>query len=199
MYRLRPGQRLLLASNSPRRREMLTRLGIAYELAPADVDESIAPGEPAREAALRLALAKARAAAEAWPGWTVLAADTLVTLDDLALGKPADPAEARAMLERLSAREHAVVTGWCLIHAGAEHAGLAETGVVFRALDAQEIAAYVASGEPMGKAGAYAVQGLGAALVAEVRGSYTNVVGLPLSEVVAALLALGVIAPLAEG
>jgi septum formation protein len=178
---------------------MLTRLGIAYALAPADVDESIAPGEPAREAAQRLALAKARTAACARPGWTVLAADTLVTLEGLVLGKPADLAEARAMLEALAGQEHAVVTGWCLIHAGGERCGLAETGVRFRDLDAGEIAAYVASGEPMGKAGAYAVQGLGAALVAAVRGSYTNVVGLPLSEVVAALLEMGVIEPTVEG
>lgn len=103
------------------------------------------------------------------------------------------------MLERLSAREHVVVTGWCLVHAGGEMTGLAETGVVFRALGEEEIAAYLASGEPMGKAGAYAVQGLGAALVEAVRGSYTNVVGLPLSQVVAALLELGVIAPVVEG
>lgn len=178
---------------------MLTRLGIAFEPAPADVDESITPQEPAGEAAQRLALAKARAAAGARPGWTVLAADTLVTLDDLVLGKPHDLAEARVMLERLAGREHVVVTGWCLVHAGEERCGLAETGVRFRDLGAGEIAAYVASGEPMGKAGAYAVQGLGAALVAAVHGSYTNVVGLPLSEVVAALLEMGVIEPVTEG
>jgi septum formation protein len=129
----------------------------------------------------------------------VLAADTLVTLDDLVLGKPADLADARAMLTSLSGREHAVVTGWCLVRDGQEQCGLAETRVRFRELSAGEIAAYVASGEPLGKAGAYAVQGLGAALVAQLRGSYTNVVGLPLSEVVEALLAAGVIEPAREG
>jgi septum formation protein len=172
---------------------MLTRLGLAYELALSDVDESVAQGEPACAAVRRLALTKAWTAEKAWPGRTILAADTLVTMGDLVLGKPADLTEARAMLERLSGREHAVVSGWCIIHAGRERQGLAETAVRFRALVGAEIAAYLASGEPLGKAGAYAVQGLGAAMVAEMKGSYTNVVGLPLGEVVEALLGLGVI------
>lgn len=195
MYRVHAGQRLLLASNSPRRQEMLARLGLEHKVAPAEVDEAIAPGEPAAEAARRLAQAKARTASQAWPGWVVLAADTLVTLESRVLGKPADLDEARAMLEALASREHQVVTGWCLALEGRERCGLTTTDVRFRALGQREIEAYVASGEPLGKAGAYAVQGLGAALVQEVRGSYTNVVGLPLSEVVAALLELGVIEP----
>ncbi len=198
MYRVRSGQRLLLASNSPRRREMLTRLGIEYLLAPAEVDETTATGEPAREAARRLALAKANASAQTHPGWVVLAADTLVTLDSRVLGKPSDGDEAATMLTELAGREHQVVTGWCLIAEGRRLCGLSETTVRFRALSPQEIVAYLASGEPMDKAGAYAVQGLGAALVEEVRGSYTNVVGLPLSEVMAALLELGVIEPRGE-
>ncbi|MCB2226326.1 MAG: septum formation inhibitor Maf [Desulfarculaceae bacterium] len=197
MYRLSPGRALVLASASPRRQEMLARVGLAYRLAPAEIDEALLPGENAEQAASRLALAKARAV-QAEPHEAVLAADTLVVLGARIMGKPEDDAEARDMLERLSGAEHQVLTGFCLRYNGSEHSGLGRTKVRFRELSPGEIAAYIASGEPRGKAGAYAVQGLGAALVKEVSGSYTNVVGLPLASVVELLLAQGIIEPQGE-
>ncbi len=114
LYRLRPGRELLLASASPRRREMLARLGLVFRVVPTEVDETILPGEAAEEAAFRLARRKAEAALAGAGGAAVLAADTLVALDDAILGKPADREEARAMLATLSGREHRVVTGYCL-------------------------------------------------------------------------------------
>lgn len=188
------GRALVLASASPRRQEMLARVGLAYRLSPAEVDETLLPGESAEKAATRLALAKARAVG-AEPHEAVLAADTLVVLGAHIMGKPADHAEAADMLARLSGAEHQVLTGFCLRYNGSEHSGLGRTKVRFRELSQGEIAAYVASQEPMGKAGAYAVQGLGAALVKEVSGSYTNVVGLPLAAVIELLLGQGIIEP----
>jgi septum formation protein len=195
MYEVTPGVRLVLASASPRRVRLLSRLGLSFDLAPAQVDESLEPGETADGAAVRLARAKAAAAAAAWPAAAVLAADTLVEAGGRVLGKPADDREARAMLELLSGREHRVVTGYCLRDQDGEHTGLGESRVRFRRLAAAEMAAYVASGEPRDKAGAYAVQGVGAALVEEVSGSYTNVVGLPLAACVELLLRRRIIAP----
>ncbi|MFH1033203.1 MAG: Maf family protein [Pseudomonadota bacterium] len=198
MYRLVEGQGLVLASASPRRREFLQRLGIAFQPAAARVDESLWPGEDALAGAQRLALAKAQALAPTWPGAAVLAADTLVTLGPEILGKPQSLEQARQMLELLSGQEHQVVTGYCLLEGQRQDAGLAVSRVRFRQLTSSEIEAYLASGEPLGKAGAYAVQGLGAALVDGVRGSYTNVVGLPLARVVELMLGLGIIDPLTE-
>ena len=198
LYRVCQGVELVLASGSPRRKELLERVGLAFRVAPAQVDESLEPGEPAGRAARRLARAKAAVVAGREPEAAVLAADTLVALEDQILGKPRDETEARHMLERLSGREHVVVTGFCLRHQGGEAHGLGSTRVRFRRLSRAEITAYVASGEPRGKAGAYAVQGLGAALVEEVCGSYTNVVGLPLAACVELMLARGIIAPREE-
>ncbi len=176
---------------------MLTRLGLEFRLAPAEVDESLVPGEDPADAARRLAQAKARAV-EPQAGEAVLAADTLVVLGDQIMGKPSGDAEAAAMLGRLSGAEHQVLTGFCLRYNGAEHLGLGRTLVRFRELNPGEIAAYVATGEPRDKAGAYAVQGRGAALVSQVGGSYTNVVGLPLAAVVELLLGQGIIQPRGE-
>lgn len=177
--------RLVLASSSPRRRELLATLGVEFEVRPADADETPRAGETPEPLVLRLALAKARAAAR--PGELVLGADTIVALDDEPLGKPADAAEARAMLARLSGRHHQVWTGVALVErteSGARERALAVvTDVVFRALDPAEIASYVASGEPLDRAGAYAIQGGAAAFVASVDGSWSNVVGLPLGAV----------------
>ena len=197
MYRLCPGRALVLASASPRRSEMLTRLGLEFRLAPAEVDESLLPDEDPVDAARRLAQAKARAV-EPKAGEAVLAADTLVVLGHEIMGKPADTEEAAAMLGRLSGAEHQVLTGFCLRYNQSEYLGLGRTTVRFRPLSPEEIAAYVATGEPMDKAGAYAVQGRGAALVSQVRGSYTNVVGLPLAAVVELLLGQGIIQALGE-
>lgn len=198
MYRLKPGVQLVLASASPRRQQMLSDLGLAYSLAPSQADETIRPGEAAADAARRLARMKAAAAFVQWPDRAVLAADTVVVLEGEILGKPADRADARRMLAALSGREHLVLTGYCLTWPGREELGLAESRVRFRPLSAAEIEAYLTSGEPMDKAGAYAIQGLAGAFVEEVSGSYTNVVGLPLARVVGLLLREGLIEPHGE-
>jgi len=177
--------RLVLASSSPRRRELLATLGVEFEVRPADADETPRVGEAPEPLVLRLALAKARAAAR--PGELVLGADTIVALDGEPLGKPADADAARAMLERLSGRHHQVWTGVALVERSAvgarERALAVVTDVVFRTLEPAEIDAYVASGEPLDRAGAYAIQGGAAAFVASVDGSWSNVVGLPVGAV----------------
>lgn len=196
MYRVREGVRLVLASASPRRRELLGRVGLEFTLAAAEIDESLLPAEQAGPAARRLAGLKARAVQNSYPGGALLAADTLVTLDGIALGKPRDEAQARDMLQTLSGREHEVVTGYCLLTPGGEDSGLAVTKVSFRKLTSAEIDAYLASGEFWDKAGAYAIQERGAALVSHVSGSYTNVVGLPLAKVIELLLQRDIITPM---
>jgi septum formation protein len=178
--------RLVLASASPRRRELLSRLGLEFEVRPVESDETPRPGERPEALVLRLALAKARAAAR--PGELALGADTVVAADGALLGKPADDEEARCMLSALSDRSHEVWTGVALVEVPAaagtgklrERARACRTEVVFRVLSESEIDAYVASGEPRDKAGAYAIQGGAASFVARVEGDYTNVVGLPL-------------------
>jgi septum formation protein len=185
---------LLLASASPRRRELLERIGVPLEVRPADVDETPLASEDPRAYVARIAALKATAVTRA-PGQWVLAADTTVTIDGLILGKAETPDEARAMLSRLAGRDHEVVTAFVLRGDDAEHAEVVAAAVRFVAADADLIDDYVASGEWRGKAGAYALQGIGAALVSEVRGSVTTVIGLPVAEVVAALRRLGGPAP----
>jgi septum formation protein len=193
--------RLVLASASPRRRELLARAGLDPEVLPADVDETQRPGEAPIDYARRLASEKARAVAARLADPTarpILAADTIVHLDDgrapAVLGKPESPDEARAMLTRLSSRRHRVVTAYQLAYRGAERGRAVETWVTFRALKPAEIEGYVGSEEWRGKAGGYAIQGLAGAFVRAVDGSYTNVVGLPLCEVLEDLEALGALA-----
>ena len=171
---------LILASASPRRAEILTSLGIPFVVAPTDVPEDLLPGETAEAAARRLAAVKAEKAAERAPDSWVLAADTLVFLDGATLEKPRDDADAAAMLRRLAGREHGVVTAVHLRRGRDAGAGVAEISRVrFAPMSEAEIAWYVATGEPRDKAGAYGVQGLGARFIAEIRGSFTNVMGLP--------------------
>ena len=171
---------LVLASASPRRAEILTALGIPFTVVATDIDETVAPGESGRAAASRLAAEKAAASAALSPGDWVLAADTLVLLDDAILGKPRDGTDARGMLRRLSGREHKVVTAVRLTKAsGPGLEAIEESRVRIAPLDEEEIRWYVATGEPLDKAGAYAVQGLGARFVESVEGSFTNVMGLP--------------------
>jgi septum formation protein len=172
---------LVLASQSPRRRELLAQLGIAHEVRPACTDEAVLPGEPPRDYVLRVAREKARAV----PGQLVLAADTAVVLGPEVLGKPADADDARRMLERLSGTAHEVLTGVCVRRAGPgalELDAVVATRVRFAPLSAREIDWYVGTGEPLDKAGAYAIQGSGGAFVLSVEGSVSNVVGLPLAE-----------------
>ncbi|MCP3103176.1 Maf family protein [Myxococcus sp. K15C18031901] len=187
---------LVLASSSPRRRDFLTQLGLTFTVSAADIDETPHAGEEAAPYVLRLAREKARVVAARHPDAWVLAADTTVALGNELLGKPQDAAEARAMLGRLSGKTHDVFTGVAL--AGRHDESLVvHTRVTFRALTDAEIAWYAGTGEPLDRAGAYAVQGKGAFLVAAVNGSPTNVIGLPLGETLALLERAGV--PLAWG
>ncbi len=178
------GTKLVLASSSPRRRELLDRLGIPFEVIPADIDESTRPGEGPRVYATRVAETKARAVAEHRPGDWVLAADTIVVLGEEILGKPGGREEAGAMLGRLSGHRHLVYTATCLLRPGEEPLRrIIVTEVAMRALEPDEIARYLDGGEWHGKAGAYGAQGMAAAFIREIHGSYTNVIGLPLAEV----------------
>jgi nucleoside triphosphate pyrophosphatase len=185
--------RVVLASASPRRRELLARLIREFEVVPSEIDETL-DGPPSAETIARLALAKARAVAGRVGSGIVLGADTVVVLDGVGLGKPVDDQEARSMLRRLRGRGHDVITGVAVVDAGT---GRAErTAVVTRVTMADVgddvIEAYVASGEPLDKAGAYAIQGRGGALVAGFDGSYSNVVGLPLEATARLLEGFGV-------
>ena len=176
---------LVLASASPRRAELLKTAGFTFEVRPADVDETPRPAEPAATYVLRVARDKALAAAgrvngnDAW----ILAADTVVVVGGGILGKPTGPAEARRMLSMLSGVVHEVLTAVVVRHAGSETSEVVSTRVRFAALTAAEIEWYVESGEPDGKAGAYAIQGLGSRFVDWIEGSWSNVVGLPVATV----------------
>jgi len=172
--------RLLLASTSPRRAELLRAAGFEFDAVRSDVDESPLPGEQPRDYVLRLALGKARAASPA-PGQIVIGADTTVVVDGAMLGKPGSAEEAAAMVARLAGRTHEVWTGVALRLDGREVCDVGISRVEFAPLTAEEIAWYVASGEPEGKAGAYAVQGLASRFVTRIDGSYSNVVGLPVA------------------
>ena len=170
---------IVLASASPRRRELLPALGVAFEVIPADVDESDADDDAAR-LARTLALRKARAVAATRPGDTVIGADTIVVLDGRQLGKPRDDGEARAMLEALRGRTHHVVTGVAVIDGGEEAIEAVTTAVTMRAYTDAEVAHYIARGEPFDKAGGYAVQDAEFAPAAAVAGCRCSVIGLPL-------------------
>jgi len=198
---------LVLASSSPRRREILRRLGVPHRVVAPEIDETRRPGEGAEALVRRVARDKAQAVADELrpedgpPPW-VLAADTTVVVDGEPLGKPADRVEARRMLATLSGRDHQVLTAFCVTRRGGPEAcHMESTRVWFRELGEAEIDRYVASGEPMDKAGAYGIQGLGCFLVARIDGNYENVVGLPACAVVETLCRLGVIDrfPLATG
>ncbi|MEW6426843.1 MAG: nucleoside triphosphate pyrophosphatase [Thermodesulfobacteriota bacterium] len=188
---------LLLASASPRRRQMLEHLGLTFTADTADIDESLTRGENPRDFVLRLAGDKAVTVAGRHPDSWVLAADTVVVIGNTIMGKPADDADAARMLGQLSGRTHQVWTGYCLFCCQGERLRrrAVMTEVEFRPLSEALIRAYVASGEPLDKAGGYGIQGLAAAMVGAIRGSYTNVVGLPLAEVIEDLLDLGVVTP----
>lgn len=185
--------RLILASGSPRRLELLGLIGIVPdEVAAADIDETMRPGERPRELARRLAADKARHVAGKFPGDWVLAADTVVACGRRVLGKAEDEQQARAFLKLLSGRRHRVHGGVAVIDAeGRLHGRSVMTQVVFKRLGPDEIDAYLDSGEWKGKAGAYAIQGRAAAFVPKITGSYSNVVGLPLAETQALLRGLG--------
>ncbi len=215
-----PSSTLTLASASPRRKELLERIGFSLRVVTTDIDETPLPGEMPLDYTKRLAREKGLAAmrrlmataypdeksrrgfvtgnlpargAQDDPGRWILGADTVVAIDDVLLGKPTDEQEAREMLHRLSGREHRVITGFGLFDLRRNKEGLqaVTTFVRFKRLSRSEIDRYIGFGESMDKAGAYAVQGVGAYLVEEVRGSYTNVVGLPLCQVIEMMQEMG--------
>jgi septum formation protein len=179
------GPLILLASASPRRSELLRQVGIAHEVRPVDVDESVRPDEAPSAYVLRLAEAKAAALWQQLDGGQrrpVLAADTTVALEGEIFGKPADAAEARAMLGRLSGRTHEVHTAVAVLHAGGAAARVSSSSVSLRELSAAEIDWYWKTGEPVDKAGGYAVQGRAAVFIRHIAGSYSGIMGLPLYE-----------------
>lgn len=186
-----PPLEVILASQSPRRRDLLDLIGITHVVRPADIDESVLPDEAPVPHCERLARSKAATLAALAPTSVVIAADTIVVLDDAILGKPADVAEARATLARLSGRTHTVHTAMAVAHQGRTVSAVESVQVTVRALTADEIAAYVATGEPMDKAGAYGIQGYGATIVEHIDGDYFSVMGLGLRRLVALLAELG--------
>lgn len=181
--------RFYLASASPRRRELLTQIGVTFELAPVDIDETPLANEGARAYVERLAQAKAAAAFARinHPDAVVLGSDTSVIIDDEILTKPADAADAKRMLQRLSGNRHQVFTAVAVLSQSQHQQVCVATDVDFRTLSNAEIERYIATGEPMDKAGSYGIQGKGAILVEKISGSYSNVVGLPLTETAALL------------
>lgn len=174
---------IILASNSPRRKDLLRQIGVDFSIDPADVDERVLPNEVPEGYAVRVALDKARLAAARAVAGIVIAADTIVVVDDEILGKPADASDAERMLKMLSGKVHRVITGLAVMDAatGKTLTRTSITRVWFRRLAQQEIASYIATGEPLDKAGAYGIQERGALLVDKIDGCYFNVVGLPLS------------------
>jgi septum formation protein len=176
---------LVLASASPRRQELLRNAGITFEVQPADIPEDPLRGEGAKECAERLAREKALAIARQRPHDVVLGADTVVVVDGQydgqLLGKPCDGADAARMLRMLSGREHRVITGVCLVVSGQPSVGSETTTVTMSEITEKEIADYIASGEPMDKAGGYAIQGIASRWIPRIEGDYSNVVGLPVA------------------
>jgi septum formation protein len=185
------GPRVILASASPRRRELLALIGIEHEVMPANIDETLLHGEMAVEHAERLALEKAQVIARQAPEAVIIAADTIVVIDGDILGKPRARDDAAAMLRRLSGRSHRVHTAVAVAAGGRAESAVESVDVTFRTLTDEEIAAYIATGEPMDKAGAYGIQGYGATIVERVDGDYFSVMGLGLRRLIDLLARAG--------
>jgi nucleoside triphosphate pyrophosphatase len=184
--------RVILASQSPRRRELLTLVGITHEVRPADIDETYLAGEKPAPHAERLARGKCAVIAEREPDALVIGSDTIVVVDGDVLGKPRDEGDAEHMLRRLSGRTHIVVTAVAVAWRGETRSAVEEVNVTFHSLSDDDIAAYIATREPMDKAGAYGIQGFGATIVERVDGDYFAVMGLPLQLLVRVLRELGI-------
>lgn len=171
---------IILASKSPRRQELLKLLGVEFTIHTADIDETMDPALPPEDEVARVGAEKAKAiAAVSGAEDIIIAADTIVVIDGQILGKPKDEADAARMLRLLSGRRHEVMTGLTVLKGAQLQSCVVRTGIEFRALSEREIAAYVATGEPMDKAGAYGIQGKGSLLVEKISGDYFNVMGLP--------------------
>jgi len=185
---------VILASESPRRRELLTQAGVCFEVIPSSIDEDAFTMAAPEGYVRSLAEAKATAVARLYPRSWVIGADTIVHLDGAVLGKPDAPCEARTMLRQLSGRTHQVFTGYCVCcrSAGRSHSAVVATDVTFKSLTDDEIRWYTKTPEPYDKAGGYGIQGAGAFLVERINGSYTNVVGLPVCEVMDCLTREGI-------
>ena len=188
-------RRLILASKSPRRYELLKQVGLDFEVIPSSVKEDFVQKESPADHVIRLAEAKARDVARQYPGHWVIAADTVVYINGPILGKPKDREEAVEMLHRLSGREHWVLTGYsvCHLEKRKNDKEAVQTAVKVKGLTPGEIEWYVQTGEPFDKAGGYGIQGIGSFMIESIRGSYTNVVGLPLCELIQMLSRLGAI------
>jgi len=184
--------RVVLASGSPRRHELLNLVGIAHEVRPANIDETLRPRETPHRHAERLAREKASAIATRDPNLVTIGADTIVVVNRKILGKPASVEQAATMLRQLSGREHKVVTAIAVSRGKKLRSAVEEVRVRFRTLRAEEIEAYIATGEPMDKAGAYGIQGYGATIVECVNGDYFSVMGLPLARLVGLLRDVGI-------
>jgi len=186
---------LILASSSPRRRDLLSSIGLTFQVVPAELREIPSPHETANDFALRVAEKKALAVGNQYPHAWVMGADTVVVLEGEILGKPHDREDAKGMLRKLAGREHVVITGYVLVKVaeGKKMGGVGETRVKIDALGEREIEWYVNTGEPFDKAGSYGIQGKGAFMVEWIEGSYTNVVGLPLCQVIRLFKAAGII------
>jgi septum formation protein len=184
---------LILASVSPRRRDILTQIDIPFQSVGSRIDEAVQKKMRPTDFACLMATLKAESAQKAYRRRWILAADTLVVINKRIFGKPRDAQDCRTMLSELSGKRHRVITGFCILEPSGNksHLEAVSTTVHVKELSAMEIEAYIETGEPFGKAGAYAIQGIGAFMIEGIEGSYTNIVGLPVCEVVRALLACG--------
>jgi septum formation protein len=193
-------QRVILASASPRRNDFLSALGLEFTIMPADVPETPDLGESPENFARRMALCKGKSVADRYPEAWVVGADTVVTIDGLILGKPDDANDALSILKRLNGQEHEVITAYSVIccKQGVEQVRAVSTRVFFHAFSEAVLRGYIHTGEPMDKAGAYGIQGIGSFLVRKIEGSCSNVIGLPLGDLIADMLRYQLIAPAGE-
>ncbi len=187
--------RLILASKSPRRYDLLKQMGLNFEVIPSKIEEDFAQGESPREHVVRLAEAKAIEVGNRYPDCCVIGADTIVYIDGQILGKPGNREEAMEMLRLISGKEHRVLTGISVRHSnkGKGECEAVETAVRVKSLSPVEMDWYIGTGEPFDKAGGYGIQGIGSFMIESINGSYTNVVGLPLCELMQMLVRLGAI------
>ena len=195
MFQVKDGDSIVLASESTRRVDILRTLGISFSIIPPDIDETKHKDETPQEFVNRIAYEKANKVGKHFPDKWVIAADTIVLLKGKVLGKPKNERDAFNMLKTLRSKWHKVITGYCVLNLlkNIVYRDIVETRVFVRDMTDDEINRYIKTSEPMGKAGSYAVQGKGGYMVKEIKGSYTNVVGLPICEVAEALLSLGVL------